>query len=36
LQVWLGGYEPVFWLLGGVLVLAALGLLMAPSGVENQ
>ena len=35
LQVWLGGYEPVFWLLAGVLVLAALGLLMAPSGVEN-
>lgn len=35
LQVTLGGYEPVFWLLAAVLVLAALGLLMAPSGVRN-
>jgi MFS family permease len=25
LRVWLGGYEAVFWLLGGVIVLAALG-----------
>lgn len=31
LQVALGGYEPVFWLLAGALVLAALGLLVAPS-----
>jgi MFS family permease len=35
LQVWLGGYEPVFWLMAGVLVVAALGLLLAPSGVRN-
>jgi MFS family permease len=33
LQVALGGYEPVFWLLAGALVLAALGLLVAPSRV---
>jgi hypothetical protein len=25
LRVWLGGYEAVFWLLAGVIVLAALG-----------
>jgi len=36
LQVWLGGYEPVFWLLAGVLVLAALGLLLAPAGVGTE
>src|SRR5437899_2202598 len=30
LQVALGGYEPVFWLLAGALILAALGLLAAP------
>ncbi len=35
LQVWLGGYEPVFWLLAGALALAALGLLVAPSRVHN-
>jgi len=35
LQVALGGYEPVFWLLAGALVLAALGLLVAPSRVRN-
>jgi MFS family permease len=36
LQVWLGGYEPVFWLLAGALVLAALGLLVAPSRVGER
>jgi len=36
LQVWLGGYEPVFWLLAGALVLAALGLLVAPSRVSER
>jgi hypothetical protein len=25
LRVWLDGYVPVFWLLAGVLVLAAIG-----------
>jgi MFS family permease len=36
LQVALGGYEPVFWLLAGALVLAALGLLVAPSRVGER
>jgi MFS family permease len=36
LQVWLGGYEPVFWLMAGVLLLAALGLIVAPAGVRND
>jgi len=31
----LGGYEPVFWLLTGALVLAAIGLVAAPSRVRN-
>jgi MFS family permease len=35
LQVALGGYEPVFWLLAGALILAALGLLAAPSRVRE-
>jgi len=35
LQVALGGYEPVFWLLAGALILAALGLLAAPSRVRQ-
>jgi hypothetical protein len=29
-------YEPVFWLLAGVLVLAALGLLVAPARVGER
>jgi MFS family permease len=36
LQVALGGYEPVFWLLAGALVLAALGLVVAPSRVGER
>src|SRR5207253_7064960 len=35
LQVALGGYEPVFWPLAGALILAALGLLAAPSRVRE-
>jgi len=31
LQVTLGGYEPVFWLLAGALVVAGIGLLAAPA-----
>jgi len=31
LQVALGGYEPVFWLLAGALVVAGIGLLAAPA-----
>ena len=31
LQVALGGYEPVFWLLAGALVVAGIGLLAAPT-----
>lgn len=36
LQVTLGGYEPVFWLLAGALVLAGFGLLAAPSRVRRE
>ena len=35
LQVALGGYEGVFWLLAGALVLAGLGLLAAPTRVRH-
>src|SRR3989442_636891 len=35
LQVALGGYEPVFWLLAGALVLAGLGLLAAPTRIRR-
>jgi len=34
LQIALGGYEPVFWLLAGALVVAGLGLLVAPGRVR--
>jgi len=36
LQVALGGYEPVFWLLAGALVLAGLGLLAAPTRIRRD
>jgi len=36
LQVALGGYEPVFWLLAGALVVAGLGLLAAPTRVRQR
>src|SRR5882672_7492134 len=36
LQVALGGYEPVFWLLAGALVVAVLGLLAAPTRVRQR
>ena len=35
LQVALGGYEGVFWLMAGALVLAGLGLLAAPTRVRH-
>ena len=35
LQVALGGYEPVFWLLAGALLVAAPGLLAAPTRVRE-
>jgi hypothetical protein len=31
----LGGYEPVFWLLAGALLVATLDLLAAPSRVRE-
>src|SRR5436309_11419708 len=36
LQIALGGYEPVFWLLAGALVVAGLGLLVAPGRVRAE
>jgi len=36
LHVALGGYEPVFWLLAGLLVVASVGLLAAPTRVRDE
>jgi hypothetical protein len=32
----LDGYEPVFWLLAGALVIAGIGLLLAPGRVRAE